>query len=90
MAEDNMRSVVSSGELIPVPHYSYELPSDEENRYEQLFRQLDANGDGRIDIRELSEALHKHGVPESLKETYAQVSSHLTFPDPLLLSGNLN
>nr|SVE86549.1 EOG090X0MQF [Daphnia similis]SVE87176.1 EOG090X0MQF [Daphnia similis]SVE87801.1 EOG090X0MQF [Daphnia similis]SVE88434.1 EOG090X0MQF [Daphnia similis] len=54
-----------------VPHYSYELPIEEEERFEKLFRQLDVNRDGRIDILELSQSLHKHGVPENLKESYA-------------------
>nr|SVE80546.1 EOG090X0MQF [Daphnia magna] len=54
-----------------VPHYSYELPIEEEERFEKLFRQLDVNGDGRIDILELSQSLHKHGVPDNLKESYA-------------------
>nr|SVE76807.1 EOG090X0MQF [Daphnia longispina] len=69
-----MRPVTSdnpSGEVLPVPHYSYELPTVEEERFEKLFRQLDVNGDGRIDIIELSQSLHKHGVPENLKESYA-------------------
>lgn len=59
-----------------VPHYSYELPIEEEERFEKLFRQLDVNGDGRIDILELSQSLHKHGVPDNLKESYATVWSH--------------
>lgn len=62
-----------SGEILPAPHYSYELPMEEEERFEKLFRQLDVNGDGRIDIIELSQSLHKHGVPENLKESYATV-----------------
>lgn len=62
-----------SSEVLPVPHYSYELPTVEEERFEKLFRQLDVNGDGRIDILELSQSLHKHGVPENLKESYATV-----------------
>ncbi|XP_057367587.1 mitochondrial adenyl nucleotide antiporter SLC25A23-like [Daphnia carinata] len=62
-------SVVTASEV--VPHYSYELPIEEEERFEQLFRQLDVNGDGRIDILELSQSLHKHGVPDNLKESYA-------------------
>nr|SVE77400.1 EOG090X0MQF [Daphnia lumholtzi]SVE78657.1 EOG090X0MQF [Daphnia lumholtzi]SVE79288.1 EOG090X0MQF [Daphnia lumholtzi] len=62
-------SVNTASEI--VPHYSYELPIEEEERFEKLFRQLDVNGDGRIDILELSQSLHKHGVPENLKESYA-------------------
>lgn len=61
------------GEVLPVPHYTYVLPADEEERYENLFRQLDVNGDGRIDIQELSESLCKLGIPENLKHTYATV-----------------
>ena len=68
-----MRSNSSSGEILPAIHYSYELPSDDEERFEKLFRQLDVNGDGRIDITELSESLHEHGVPENLKNSYAEV-----------------
>jgi Ca2+-binding EF-hand superfamily protein len=49
------------------------MPTVEEERFEKLFRQLDVNGDGRIDILELSQSLHKHGVPENLKESYATV-----------------
>nr|SVE73982.1 EOG090X0MQF [Daphnia atkinsoni] len=64
-------SVDTASEVLPVPHYSYELPSEEEERFEKLFRQLDVNRDGRIDILELSQSLHKHGVPENLKESYA-------------------
>lgn len=58
---------------LPVPHYSYELPTEEEERLEKLFRQLDVNGDGRIDVSELSQSLHIHGVPDNLKESYATV-----------------
>lgn len=62
-------------QILPVPHYSYELPMEEEERFEKLFKQLDVNGDGRIDIVELSQSLHKHGVPDNLKESYATVNS---------------
>lgn len=63
----------STADVLPISHYSYELPIEEEERFEKLFRQLDVNGDGRIDILELSQSLHKHGVPENLKESYATV-----------------
>ena len=67
---------ILSSEVLPVPHYSYDMPTEEEERFEQLFRQLDVNGDGRIDIVELSQSLHKHGVPDNLKESYATVCFH--------------
>lgn len=69
-----MISTRDSGDMLPLPHYSYELPTAEEERYEAIFEQLDANRDGRIDVRELSAALHKHGVPEHLKDSYAEVN----------------
>jgi len=67
-----MRASNSTGEILPVPHYSYDLPTEDEERFEQIFRQLDVNGDGRIDIAELSASLHKHGVPDNLKDSYAK------------------
>ena len=74
-------AVNSAGaEVLPssTPHYSYayELPSEEEERFEKLFRQLDVNGDGRIDVTELAQSLHIHGVPENLKESYAMVRNN--------------
>jgi len=42
---------------------SSDEPADE-LRLEELFRKLDVNGDGRIDIHDLSEALHRLKVPQ--------------------------
>lgn len=78
-------TAAGTSEVLPVPHYSYELPSEEEERFEKLFKQLDVNGDGRIDVLELSESLHKHGVPENLKESYATVSFLLSHVEPRCL-----
>ena len=36
----------------------------DERRIEDLFRKLDVNKDGRIDIHDLSEALHRLEVPQ--------------------------
>jgi len=36
----------------------------DELRLEELFRKLDVNGDGRIDIHDLSEALRRLKVPQ--------------------------
>lgn len=47
---------------IPMPHYLPQLPSEEEERLDKLFKQLDINGDGRIDIYDLTEAFEKLGL----------------------------
>lgn len=44
------------------PHYLHELPSEEEERLERLFVKLDKDGNGRIDIHDLSHALKEFGV----------------------------
>lgn len=44
-------------------HHAYEATSDEEERLGALFNQLDADGDGRIDVHDLSEGLKKLNVP---------------------------
>jgi len=46
-------------------------PADEA-RFCDLFKKLDVNGDGRIDIHDLSEALHRLSVPQL--PDHAQVS----------------
>lgn len=48
----------------PLYHHAYESPSEEEERLGSLFNQLDQNGDGRIDARDLSEGLKRLNFPE--------------------------
>lgn len=47
------------------PHYYPELPTEVEERLEKLFRKLDVNEDGRIDINDLTAGLRKLGLPHS-------------------------
>ncbi|XP_050303447.1 calcium-binding mitochondrial carrier protein SCaMC-2 [Anthonomus grandis grandis] len=47
------------------PHYFHELPQEDEERLEKLFIKLDKNRNGRIDIQDLSAALHEHGVNQN-------------------------
>ena len=35
----------------------------EKEKIEELFRQLDSNKDGRVDVKELTEGLSRLGVP---------------------------
>uniref|UniRef100_A0A1A9WRC5 EF-hand domain-containing protein n=1 Tax=Glossina brevipalpis TaxID=37001 RepID=A0A1A9WRC5_9MUSC len=46
-----------------------ELPQEDEERLEKLFKQLDRDGNGRIDIHDLSEALREFG----LSSVYAEL-----------------
>lgn len=46
-------------------HYYHELPIDAEERLAKLFRQLDVDGDGRIDIKDLHAALKQKGLKTS-------------------------
>lgn len=51
-------------------HYLHELPIADEQRLEGLFKKLDKDSNGRIDIHDLSEALKELGFCG----TYAEVS----------------
>jgi solute carrier family 25 phosphate transporter 23/24/25/41 len=51
------------------PHYLHELPQEDEERLENLFKSLDVDGKGKIDIHDLSVALREFGV----NQTYAKV-----------------
>lgn len=53
----------------PPAHYLHELPAQDEERLGKLFATLDLDGNGRIDVHDLSKALHEAGV----HERYAQV-----------------
>lgn len=57
-----------TGGVLPLPS---ELPQEDEERLEKLFNRLDRDGNGRIDIHDLSEALREFG----LSSVYAEVSN---------------
>lgn len=53
----------------PPVHYLHELPQADEERLEKIFNKLDRDGNGRIDIHDLSSALKEFG----LSHQYAEV-----------------
>lgn len=53
----------------PIVQYVHELPLADEERLEKLFKKLDRDANGRIDIHDLSEALREVGMCH----TYAKV-----------------
>ncbi|KAI5701755.1 hypothetical protein M8J75_013019 [Diaphorina citri] len=48
--------------IVHPPHYLHELPQEDEERLEKLFVALDTDGNGKIDIHDLSKALKDFGV----------------------------
>lgn len=48
--------------VVHPPHYLHELPLEDEERLEKIFKTLDVNGNGKIDIHDLSLALKEFGV----------------------------
>ncbi|KAK1121346.1 hypothetical protein K0M31_010642 [Melipona bicolor] len=52
------------------PHYLHELPAEDEKRFEKIFQKLDLDGNGRIDVKDLSKALRKVGVDKYYAEKF--------------------
>lgn len=48
--------------IIHPPHYLHELPLEDEERLGKIFNNLDLDGNGKIDIHDLSVALKEFGV----------------------------
>lgn len=65
----NVNNGNGNGGEKPPNHYLHELPQKEEERLESLFKRLDIDGNGRIDIRDLTQSLNDTGVHQG----YAQV-----------------
>ncbi|TMW52839.1 hypothetical protein DOY81_002106, partial [Sarcophaga bullata] len=51
-----------------------ELPQEDEERLEKLFNQLDRDGNGRIDVHDLSEALREFGLSSVYAEKFLEHS----------------
>lgn len=52
----------------PPQQYLHELPLEDEERLGKLFTKLDKDGNGKIDIHDLSDALTEHGVHHQYAE----------------------
>ena len=65
----------------PNNHYLHELPFADEQRLEALFKKLDKDSNGRIDIHDLSAALKELG----LCGTYAEVSGDRGFRSVIII-----
>ncbi|CAG0914729.1 unnamed protein product [Notodromas monacha] len=51
-----------SRDVRPPAHYRYKLPTEDEERLERLFRELDISNDGRIDVKDLTQGLQRKGI----------------------------
>lgn len=56
------------------PHYFHELPLEDEERLEKLFKTLDLDGNGKIDIHDLSVALKEFGVHHRYAQKFLERS----------------
>ncbi|EDW41254.1 GM24660 [Drosophila sechellia] len=65
----DLYEVASSGSILPT-----EIPIEDEERLERIFNKLDRDGDGRIDIHDLSAALHEFGLSSVYAEKFLQQS----------------
>ncbi|XP_076225207.1 short Calcium-binding Mitochondrial Carrier isoform X2 [Nomia melanderi] len=52
------------------PHYLHELPAEDEKRLEKIFQKLDLDGNGKIDVKDLSKALREVGVDKYYAEKF--------------------
>ncbi|XP_034137149.1 calcium-binding mitochondrial carrier protein SCaMC-1-B isoform X1 [Drosophila guanche] len=67
-------TVSSSGNGIPISSMPTEIPAEDEERLERIFNQLDRDGDGKVDIHDLSAALHEFGLSSVYAEKFMQQS----------------
>ncbi|RZF34028.1 hypothetical protein LSTR_LSTR017474 [Laodelphax striatellus] len=59
------------------PHYFHELPAEDEERLEKIFKSLDVDGNGKIDIHDLSVALKDFGVHHKYAQVWLVSSSSI-------------
>ncbi|XP_017842410.1 calcium-binding mitochondrial carrier protein SCaMC-3 isoform X1 [Drosophila busckii] len=59
---------------VPLSIMPAEIPAEDEERLERIFNQLDRDGDGKVDIHDLSAALHEFGLSSVYAEKFLQQS----------------
>lgn len=60
-------------------HYLHQLPEQDEARLSRIFNALDHDGNGRIDVHDLSKALHKVGVHKRYAEVIVFIQYYLFY-----------
>lgn len=70
VSPQNTVSMAVAVSSVPLSIMPTEIPAEDEERLERIFNQLDRDGDGKIDIHDLSAALHEFGM----SSVYAVVS----------------
>lgn len=55
------------------------IPYEDEERLEKLFKELDTNGDGRIDIHDLTQVLEKRGVPQATGHAQVNIGYNIGY-----------
>jgi len=72
----------------PPAHYLHELPAQDEERLECLFQRLDLDGNGRIDVHDLSRALRDAGVHTQYAQVFIKYI-HDFYPSHIKESSNI-
>ncbi|XP_034480379.1 calcium-binding mitochondrial carrier protein SCaMC-3 isoform X2 [Drosophila innubila] len=67
-------SVAVAVSSVPLSIMPTEIPAEDEERLEKIFNQLDRDGDGKIDIHDLSAALHDFGLSSVYAVKFMQQS----------------
>lgn len=71
-----MPSLKNLSGTLPKTTFHHELlPQEDEERLEKLFKKLDKDGNGKIDIHDLSDALKKYGVHQHYAEKFLKSSN---------------
>ncbi|XP_044766769.1 calcium-binding mitochondrial carrier protein SCaMC-2 isoform X2 [Coccinella septempunctata] len=80
-----MSNIKNWSGTLPKTTFSHELPQEDEERLEKLFKKLDKDGNGKIDIHDLSDELKKFGVHQHYAEKFLKSSKsngdHLSLAD---------